>query len=127
MPMSDEFHDSTDDHQSRFRPRRRMSDAKVQAIADSPYLKVFAYVMNFLLTISVALIAWGAGSILDRLAKIEGQLNAFTTANATIELRIKSLEDYRNAAESRGRTYADRLLLLEAAAELDRRRAPRTR
>lgn len=69
--------------------RRRMSDHRLESLADSAILKVAQYVIT---GIAVPLILWSINTVLDRLAKIEMALNAAATQSATFELRVNALE-----------------------------------
>lgn len=91
MKSSREQHLSTQGKQSQggHRYRRRMSDHRLDQLADSALLKVFQYVVT---AIAVPVIAWSLNAVLDRLSKIENALNITTTQSATFELRVAALE-----------------------------------
>lgn len=71
------------------RYRRRMSDHRLESLADSAVLKVAQYVIT---GIAVPLLLWSVNTVLDRLAKIESAFNAAATQSATFELRVGALE-----------------------------------
>lgn len=91
MESSREHHSSTQGKQSQdgHRYRRRMSDHRLDQLADSAILKVFQYVVT---AIAVPVIGWSLNAVLDRLAKIETALNVSATQFATFELRVAALE-----------------------------------
>lgn len=70
--------------------KRRMSDHhKLQALADSAFLKVAQYAVT---GIAIPLIGWGLSAVLDRLNSIDRSVNQFTTQAATTELRLQQVE-----------------------------------
>lgn len=71
------------------RYRRRMSDHRLESLADSAVLKIAQYMIT---GIAVPLLLWSINTVLDRLAKIEAALNAAATQSATFELRVGALE-----------------------------------
>lgn len=92
------------------RPRRRMTDHKLDTLANSALLRVLQFLV---ISIAAPLIGWMGSTILDRLNSIEAALAAGRVSNATMELRILDLETYRRAADERERNAAGRLLVLE--------------
>jgi cell division protein FtsB len=68
---------------------RRMSDHKMQAIADSALLKVMQYAIT---GVAVPVMLWFGNSTLARLEKIETTTAVAAIQNATFEQRLKQLE-----------------------------------
>ncbi len=95
----------TNDHQSITTPRRRMSDHKLEALANSAVLKL---VQSFVTVIVIPLAAWVGLTVLDRLNTIEKTIQAGQITNATMELRVKALEDQSTQLKA-----AERLILIE--------------
>jgi hypothetical protein len=70
-------------------PRRRMSDHRLESLAESAVLKVAQYAVT---AIAIPALAWFTNAVLDRLTKIETVINMATTQSATFELRVAALE-----------------------------------
>lgn len=66
-----------------------MTDHKLQAVADSAWLKVVQYVVT---GVAAPLLVWFMNATLARLEKIEASTSLATLQGATFELRIKALE-----------------------------------
>lgn len=79
--------------------KRRMSDERLQVIADSALLKVIQYAIT---GIAIPLVIWGANTILERLGSIEKSLQKSDTISATYELRLLNIE--RATQESKVQT-----------------------
>jgi hypothetical protein len=68
---------------------RRMSDHKIQALAESAYLKVLQYAVT---AIALPVVGWSLSTVLDRLNRIDEAINRQTTNAATVELRLQQIE-----------------------------------
>jgi hypothetical protein len=71
------------------KPRRRMADHKLEAVANSALLRVLQYAIT---GIALPVIGYGMTSILDRLGKFEEAVNKANQINATVELRLTNSE-----------------------------------
>ena len=71
------------------RYRRRMTEQRIRGIADSAVLKIIMYVITGLM---FPMILWSINAFTDRLEKIEDAINRNATMNATVELRLQSIE-----------------------------------
>lgn len=91
-------------------PKRRTSDIKIQAIADSAVLKVLSYVVTALL---IPFGGWFCSSLLDEVKDIKRQLGVYQVDKATVDLRLLALEKYRAEAEQRGRLTSEDVLRLQ--------------
>lgn len=78
------------------RYKRRMTEQKLQGIADSAVLKVAQYVIT---GIFVPLLLWAVYTVSERLSNIESGINKSNTINATVELRLQSIERTQNRSE----------------------------
>lgn len=74
-----------------------MTEQKLQGIADSAVLKVSQYVIT---GIFVPLLLWAVYTVSERLSNIEKGINKSNTINATVELRLQSIERTQNRAEN---------------------------
>lgn len=86
-------------------PRRRMSDHKLDALANSAVLKL---AQSFVTVIVIPLAAWVGLTVLDRLSTIEKTIQAGQITSATMELRMKAQEDRWSEVKP-----AERLIVLE--------------
>lgn len=71
------------------RSRRKMSDHRLQQLADSAAMKILQAAVT---TIAIPLMGWGLSAVLDRLTAIERSVNQFSTQAATTELRLQQAE-----------------------------------
>lgn len=69
--------------------KRRMSDERLQVIADSAILKILQYVVT---AIAIPLIGWSINMVLDRMTSLEKAIQKNDTVAATYELRLQTLE-----------------------------------
>lgn len=100
-----DFADSAEAESQYPKPRRRMSDHKIDALANSA---VFKIAQGFVTLIILPLIGWVGATVLDRLNSIEKSIQAAQITSATMELRVQALE--RRWDETKP---GERLILLE--------------
>lgn len=87
------------------RHRRRMSDQRLQNLADSPWLKVL---QMMLMGILFPLLFWALNRVTDRLDAIDAAINRYATRDATTELRLQSLERSNDDLASALRLLSER-------------------
>lgn len=73
-------------------PKRRMSDHKIQALADSALLKVLMYGLNGVVAVAMAAVGYGLDKVLTRLDTIEKANTTAQVDNAGVQFRLLSLE-----------------------------------
>jgi chlorite dismutase len=66
-----------------------MTDQKLQAVADSAWLKVAQYAIT---GVALPMVLWFGARALDDLEKIKGAMNTHALHQATTELRLQALE-----------------------------------
>ena len=69
--------------------KRRMSDERLQHIADSAILKILQYAIT---AIAIPLIGGSISVVLDRMTALEKAIQKNDTTAATYELRLQTLE-----------------------------------
>lgn len=73
-----------------------MSDHKIQAIADSAWLKVIQYLIT---GIMIPMFLWFAGNLLTEVKDIKTQLGSYQVDRATTQLRLLEMERYKTDTE----------------------------
>lgn len=87
--------------------RRRVSEQKLQSIADSAILKVLQYILT---AVFVPLSFMALNAVLGRLQSVEDAINKNNTAAATYELRLQSLERAQNERDTTLRLLTEKTL-----------------
>jgi hypothetical protein len=91
-----------------------MTDQKMRAIADSAWLRVVVYLLNFVIVSVVIPVAFGAASkMLDRLDSIEKSTAAIERNGATVEVRLLRAEQEVAALRDKVEYTGDKALVLE--------------
>ena len=87
--------------------RRRVSEQKLQSLADSALLKVLQYIMT---AVFVPLSFWALNAVLTRLQSVEDAVNKNNLATATVELRLQALERAQNERDTTLRLLTEKTL-----------------
>ena len=85
---------------------RRMSEERLQSIADSALLKVLQYIVT---GIAIPLLLVSLNAVLNRLGDLESAINKYNTINATIELRLQTIERSRADQDAVIRVLTERV------------------
>jgi hypothetical protein len=95
-------------------PERRMTEMKVRAIADSAWLRVAVYVINFIVVSIIVPIAFGAASkMIERLEGIERTLGKMEQSIATTDVKLLRAEQEIAMLREKVDKVAERALIME--------------
>lgn len=90
--------------------RRRMSEQKLQSLADSALLKVLQYLIT---AIFVPLSFMALSMVLNRISALEDALNKSASTTATYELRLQTLERAQAERDTTIRLLTEKSIVTE--------------
>lgn len=92
------------------RYHRRMTEQRLDNIANSSILKLLQYVIT---GVMVPFFIWLSGALLDRLTKVEEAIQKNNTTTATNELRMSNLERAQADRDAQVKVLQEKAIIMD--------------